>query len=75
MELRGVFKPMIRCLGSFLLMGFSAAAQTPSKTLLILEKNGTQLDLIDPASLKIVAKVPAGQDPHEGVSKEGWRIQ
>jgi DNA-binding beta-propeller fold protein YncE len=74
MELRGVFKPMIRCLGSFLLMGFSAAAQTPSKTLLILEKNGTQLDLIDPASLKIVAKVPAGQDPHEVIASSDGKL-
>ena len=43
-------------------------AATPAKALLVLEKNSTQLDIIDAASLKIVAKVPAGQDPHEVIA-------
>ena len=63
MELRRVLKPIIGCVSSFLLMALGVAAQTPSKVLLILEKNGTQLNLIDPVTLKTVAKVPAGQDP------------
>jgi hypothetical protein len=71
MELRRVLKSMIGCMGAFLLMGLCAAAQTPSKALLVLEKNGTQLDVIDPMSLKTVAKVPAGQDPHEVIASGG----
>jgi YVTN family beta-propeller protein len=74
MELRRVFKSMIGCLGSFLLLGLGATAQTPSKALLILEKNGTQLDIIDPVSLKTVAKVPAGQDPHEVIASEDGKL-
>jgi YVTN family beta-propeller protein len=74
MELRRVFKSMIGCMGSFLLLGLAATAQTPSKALLILEKNGTQLDIIDPASLKTVAKVPAGQDPHEVIASEDGKL-
>jgi YVTN family beta-propeller protein len=74
MELRRVFKPMIGCLGSFLLIALCAATEAPSKLLLVLEKNGTQLDLIDPVSLKTVAKVPAGPDPHEVIaSADGTR--
>ncbi len=74
MEVHRVFKSVIGCLGSFLLLGLGAAAQTPSKALLILEKNGTQLDIIDPVSLKIVAKVPAGQDPHEVIASEDGKL-
>jgi YVTN family beta-propeller protein len=55
-------------------MGLYTAAQTPSKVLLVLEKNGTQLDLIDPASLKIMAKVPAGQDPHEVIASADGKM-
>lgn len=43
-------------------------APTPSQALLVLEKDSTQLDIIDPSSLKIVAKVPVGQDPHEVIA-------
>jgi YVTN family beta-propeller protein len=74
MELRRVFKATVGCLGSFLLLGLGAMAQTPSKALLILEKNGTQLDIIDPVSLKTVAKVPAGQDPHEVIASEDGKL-
>jgi DNA-binding beta-propeller fold protein YncE len=41
------------------------AAQTPSPALLVLEKNDNMLAIADPGSLKIVARVPAGPDPHE----------
>jgi len=74
MELHRVFKSMIGCVGSFLLMGLGATAQTPSKALLILEKNGTQLDIIDPVSLKTVAKAPAGQDPHEVIASADGKL-
>jgi YVTN family beta-propeller protein len=73
MELRSVFKQVIS-VGSFLLIGLCATAQTPSKVLLVLEKNGTQLDLIDPVSLKIVAKAPAGQDPHEVIASADGKV-
>jgi YVTN family beta-propeller protein len=46
----------------------NAAAQTPSPALLILEKNDTQLAIADPATLKIVARVPSGPDPHEVIA-------
>jgi YVTN family beta-propeller protein len=50
------------------------AAQTPSGMLLVLEKKGTQLDMIDPASLKVIARANAGTDPHEVIaSADGKR--
>jgi DNA-binding beta-propeller fold protein YncE len=55
--------------------GLHAGAQTaptPSKALLVIEKDTTQLDISDPASLKIVAKIRVGADPHEvTVSADG----
>jgi len=40
-------------------------AQIPSPALLILEKDDSMLAVIDPASLKVIGRVPAGTDPHE----------
>ena len=42
----------------------AAAAETPSPALLVLNKEGT-LAIVDPASGKLVAKVPVGESPHE----------
>src|SRR6267154_4030758 len=49
----------------FLLAARLAGAQTPSPALLVLEKAGNTLAIVDPATLKIIARVPAGPDPHE----------
>src|SRR6267154_3314205 len=49
----------------FLLAACLAGAQTPSPALLVLEKADNTLAIVDPATLKIIARVPAGPDPHE----------
>jgi YVTN family beta-propeller protein len=43
----------------------SSSAQTPSPALLVLEKSTNSLDIVDPTTLKIIARVPSGPDPHE----------
>src|SRR5258707_11469810 len=50
---------------SFLLAAGVAGAQTPSPALLVLEKADNTLAIVDPSTLKIVGRVPAGPDPHE----------
>jgi YVTN family beta-propeller protein len=55
-------------LGIFMLAAELTAAQTPSPALLVLEKSDNMLAITDPASLQIVARVPAGPDPHEIVA-------
>jgi YVTN family beta-propeller protein len=45
-----------------------AGGPTPLRSLLVLEKDTTQLDIVDPSNLQIVAKVPVGPDPHEVVA-------
>lgn len=42
-------------------------AQTPSPALLVLEKDDSKLAIVDPVNLKVMGRVPAGEDPHEVV--------
>jgi DNA-binding beta-propeller fold protein YncE len=45
-----------------------AAQSKPARTLLALSKSEHVLAIIDPVSLKIIAKVPVGSDPHEVIA-------
>jgi YVTN family beta-propeller protein len=56
------------------LLASFAIGQTPSPALLVLEKQDKSLAIIDPGTLKVVARAPAGEDPHEVVvSDDGAR--
>jgi YVTN family beta-propeller protein len=55
-------------LGGLLASGFLRAESTPSKALLVLAKSDNTLAIVDPASLKVVARMPSGPDPHEVVA-------
>jgi len=55
---------------TLLLVASSLLAQTPSPALVVLEKADKSLAIVDPGSLKIVARVPAGEDPHEVVASD-----
>src|SRR5579863_1768651 len=57
-----------------MIVGSSASAQTPSPALLVLEKSDNAMAMVDPASMKIVARVPAGTDPHEIVASTDGRV-
>jgi YVTN family beta-propeller protein len=60
---------------SALLAGSILHAQsTPENALLILSKQDRSLAIVDPASLKIIAHIPVGDDPHEVIaSADGKR--
>jgi YVTN family beta-propeller protein len=49
-------------------------AQTPSPALLVLEKSDNTLAIVDPTTLQIVARVPAGDDPHEVVASDDGKL-
>jgi len=55
-------------LGMALLAVAHASAQTPSVALLVLAKSDESLAIVDPASLQVVGRVPAGPDPHEVIA-------
>jgi YVTN family beta-propeller protein len=44
------------------------AQSVPKETLLALSKRDHTLSIVDPTSLKVLAKVPVGNDPHEVIA-------
>src|SRR5215467_4144849 len=44
------------------------AQSTPKTALLILAKKDQTLSIVDPSSLKVIHKVPVGNDPHEVIA-------
>jgi len=44
------------------------AQSTPTPALLALSKTEMTLSIVDPATLKVVVRIPAGPDPHELIS-------
>jgi YVTN family beta-propeller protein len=52
---------------------FAIAAETPSPALLVLNKGGS-LAIVDPATNKVVGRVPTGAVPHEVAVSEDGRL-
>src|SRR3954454_16338099 len=49
------------------------AQSTPKRALLALSKANHTLAIVDPATLKILARIPVGEDPHEVVASSDGR--
>lgn len=64
MNSRAFLLVILTCMGAATLW----AQTTPSPALLILAKRDTSLAIVDPATLKVVGRVPAGPDPHEVIA-------
>ena len=43
-------------------------SKTPRTSLLVLSKHDHTLAIVDPANLRVVARVPVGDDPHEVIA-------
>jgi YVTN family beta-propeller protein len=51
---------------------FVVAAEVPHPALLVLDKDANELAIVDPSTMKVVAKIPTGIGPHEvAVSADG----
>ena len=62
----------VDCLVVFLLLVSAAAGQTPKPALVVLNKDASELAVVDPATWKVVGRVPTGPIPHEvAVSDDG----
>ncbi len=63
---------MKRACGALLIPALLAtvlmAASTPNVALLVLEKRDNSLAIVDPATLQVLGRAPAGRDPHEVVA-------
>ncbi len=55
-------------LGILLGAGVLCAESTPPQALLVLSKGDLTLAIVDPSSLKAIARMPSGPDPHEVVA-------
>jgi YVTN family beta-propeller protein len=55
-------------LGSMVASTTLCAQNTPAAALLALSKKDHTLAIVDPATLKVIARVPVGNDPHEVIA-------
>jgi YVTN family beta-propeller protein len=62
------------CFAAVLSSAVCAIAQTPSPALLVLEKSDEKLAIVDPATLKVVSRVPSGSAPHEVVVSDDGKF-
>src|SRR5438477_3170840 len=49
------------------------AQSTPRQSLLALSKTDHMLAIVDPATLKVIARIPVGEDPHEVIASSDGR--
>ena len=55
-------------------VGVSTAQQSGKKYLLALSKTDHTLAIVDPVSLKVLSRIPVGEDPHEVVASTDGKI-
>ena len=52
----------------------AGAESTPSTALLVLSKGDKTLAIVDPSTLKVVARMPSGPDPHEVIASADGKV-
>jgi YVTN family beta-propeller protein len=65
---------VVLLLGGLLVAAGLRAEPTPSTALLVLAKSDNTLAIVDPSTLKVVARVPVGPDPHEVIATADGRF-
>lgn len=50
------------------------AQSVPRRTLLALSKTDHMLAVVDPVTLKVIARIPVGEDPHEVIASSDGKI-
>lgn len=69
----------MKAIARVLVMGALVAAMlfaesTPRQALLVLSKSDQTLAIVDPSTLKAVARVPVGEDPHEVIASSDGKL-
>src|SRR6202142_1159717 len=70
MKLQITLAILTACLGLAVLQGQSA----PSTVLLVLSKGDHTVSMVDPMTLKVLARMPSGPDPHEIVADTDGKL-
>ena len=63
-----VARILLISLATLVLAAALLAQSTPRESLLILSKHDHTLAIVDPATLRVLAKIPVGNDPHEVIA-------
>jgi YVTN family beta-propeller protein len=61
-------------MASLLTSGILRAAETPTASLLVLSKGDHTLSIVNPSTLKVVARLPVGEDPHEVIASVDGKL-
>jgi YVTN family beta-propeller protein len=61
-------------LGGLLASAVVRAESTPPRALLVLSKSDHTLAIVDPSSLKVIARMPSGPDPHEVIASADGKV-
>lgn len=69
MRIRAMF-----VLGAVIGSGILRAESTPKEALLVLSKGDHTLAIVDPSTLKVLARMPSGPDPHEVIATADGRL-
>jgi YVTN family beta-propeller protein len=59
---------ILMLLASLLGSSYAYAEDTPANALLVLAKSDNTLAIVDPSSLKVLVRIPVGNDPHEVIA-------
>lgn len=65
-------KPFLLLLSASL--AWAQTTPTPPQALLALSKGARTLSIVDPATLKVVARMPSGEDPHEVIADDAGHV-
>jgi YVTN family beta-propeller protein len=69
-----IFLRNIRWLVAATFIASAAFAQSPSSTLLVLAKSDNTVAIVDPSTLQVLARIPAGPDPHEIIASDDGKL-
>jgi len=69
-----IFLGNIRWLVAATFIASAAFAQSPSSTLLVLAKSDNTVAIVDPSTLQVLARIPAGPDPHEIIASDDGKL-
>ena len=67
------FRRLLVAVSIFAAAMVAGAQSTPSTALLVLSKQDHALAIVDPGTLKVLARVPVGDDPHEVIASADGR--
>src|ERR1700731_3312998 len=70
---RGCLRSIVRVV-AVALIARAGFAQTPSSSLLGLAKSDNTVAIVDPATLQVLARIPAGPDPHEIIASDDGKL-